>query len=115
VGSVPSGWNVAGTGDFNGDGISDILLSNSGNGVGIWFMNSSGGIGSAQGVGTMSPGWTIAQTGDFNGDRKSDILWYNSSSGGMATWLLSSATVTGVVSIGSLPPSSWMLLTANSE
>jgi uncharacterized repeat protein (TIGR01451 family) len=115
VGSLPAGWSIAGTGDFNADGISDILLSNTGNGVAIWFMNSSGVIGSAQGVGTMISGWTIAQTGDFNGDGKSDILWYNSASGAIAAWLLNGATVTGAVGIGSLPPSSWMILTANSE
>jgi uncharacterized repeat protein (TIGR01451 family) len=115
VGSLPAGWSIAGTGDFNRDGISDILLSNTGNGVAIWFMNASGMIGSAQGVGTMASGWTIAQTGDYNGDANSDILWYNGSSGAVASWLMVGATVVGAVGIGSLPPSSWMILTANSE
>jgi hypothetical protein len=113
VGSLPAGWSMAGTGDFNGDGISDILLSaalaDGSTTAAIWFMNSSGAIGSAAGVGTMPSGWTVAQTGDFNGDGTSDILWYNSTSGGMATWLLSSATIMSQVTIGSLPPSSWML------
>jgi hypothetical protein len=63
----------------------------------------------------MALGWTIAQTGDYNGDGKSDILWYNAATGAIATWLLNGATVSGAVSIGSLPPSSWMILSANSD
>jgi hypothetical protein len=119
VGSLPAGWSLAGTGDFNGDTISDILLSaglgDGSTAVAIWFMNASGAISSAAGVGTMAAGWTIAQTGDFNGDGRSDLLWYNSTSGGIATWLMSSATITSQVSIGSLPPSAWMIVSANSE
>jgi hypothetical protein len=115
VGSLPAGWSIAGTGDFNGDTISDILLSNTGNGVAIWFVNASGGIGSAAGVGTLASGWAIAQTGDFNGDGKSDVLLYHSASGTIGAWLMNSATVTSFVGIGTLPPSAWTLLSANSE
>jgi hypothetical protein len=108
-------WSIAGTGDFNGDGISDILVSTSGNAVGIWFMNNSGTVASAQGAGTMAAGWTIVQTGDYNGDGRSDILWYQGSSGAVATWLMNGATISAAVGIGSLPPASWMLVTANSD
>jgi hypothetical protein len=63
----------------------------------------------------MASGWTIAQTGDYNGDGKSDVLLYHSASGSIAAWLMNSATITSFVGIGSLPPSSWTLVTANSE
>ena len=37
-----SGWKVAGTGDFNGDGVSDILWRNSNTGeTHIWKINGS--------------------------------------------------------------------------
>jgi hypothetical protein len=114
VGALPAGWSIAGVGDFNNDGITDILLSNTGSGVAIWFM-SNGVLALAAGVGTMAPGWAIAQTGDYNGDGISDILLYHAASGTIGAWIMNSATVTGFVGIGSLPPASWMILTANSE
>jgi hypothetical protein len=116
LGSLPVGvWSIAGTGDFNGDGISDILFLGGGTSVAIWFMNSSGGIGSAQGVGMIPSGWTIAETGDFNSDGKSDILLYQSASGSIAAWLMNGATIASAVGIGSLPPASWSILTANAD
>ena len=81
----------------------------------FWFINASGTVSSAQGVGTMAPGWAIAQTGDFNADGKSDVLLYHSASGTISAWLMNSATITSFVGIGSLPPSAWMLVTANSD
>ena len=79
---VPPGWTVVGTGDFNGDGKTDILwrcTDASGatctNGtVVIWEM-SGGTILASVGWQHVSPGWTIVGTGDFNGDGKTDILW----------------------------------------
>ena len=42
LGNVPINWTIAETGDYNGDGKSDILwIDNTGN-VGVWFMNGSG-------------------------------------------------------------------------
>ena len=39
LGAVPDDWNIAGTGDFNGDGKSDILWRNDAGAVAIWLMN----------------------------------------------------------------------------
>jgi serralysin len=33
---VPSSWQIAGVGDFNGDGKSDILWHNSNGAIAIW-------------------------------------------------------------------------------
>jgi hypothetical protein len=103
-------WSIVGTGDFDGNGISDILLSASGS-LGIWFMNSSGGIASAQGVGTLPAGWAVAQIGDFNGDAKADIL-LSHSSGAIAAWLMNGATIASAVGVGSLP-AGWQIVNAN--
>ena len=84
-----SSWNIAGTGDFNGDLKKDILLRDPSTGaVDMWLMNGT----SMSSWATVYPGgdpnWTIAGTGDFNGDGKADILWRNTSTGQVTMWLM---------------------------
>ncbi|MHC4080941.1 MAG: FG-GAP repeat domain-containing protein, partial [Planctomycetota bacterium] len=70
-------WTVVGTGDFDGDGKSDILWRNQANGNNsIWSMD---GTTILPGSGAIPPransNWTVVGTGDFDGDGKADILW----------------------------------------
>ena len=69
-------WQIKGTGDFNGDGKSDILWQGSDGTPAIWLMNGSTVLANgAAGPFNPGPSWQIKGTGDFNGDGKSDILW----------------------------------------
>jgi hypothetical protein len=100
ISSVPAGspgWTVAGVGDFNADGKSDILWRDTSTGQNaIWLMDgfavASGA--SISSVPAGSPGWTVAGVGDFNADGKSDILWRNTSTGQNSIWLMDGFTVT---------------------
>ena len=58
VGSAPTSWSIVETGDFNGDGKSDILWQDTSGNVAMWFMN---GVQVAQsaGVGTVPTVWSI--------------------------------------------------------
>jgi hypothetical protein len=90
VGSVPvnSGWQIAGIGDFNDDGKSDILWQNSNDGtVAIWEMNGFQ-ITAAGGVGAVAPnsGWQIVGTGDYFGDGHGGILWQNTANNAIGVW-----------------------------
>ena len=77
--AAPTSWNVAGTGDFNGDGRDDILWRND--------VGAMSPIGSARPMAASSrtpnaayqlpTNWQIAGTGDFNGDGRDDIMWRN--------------------------------------
>jgi len=83
---IPTAWSVVGTGDFNGDGNSDILWRDTSGNTAIWFMNGAS-VASTGGLGNISTAWSVAQTGDYNGDGKSDILWRDTS-GNTAIWFM---------------------------
>jgi uncharacterized delta-60 repeat protein len=72
-------WEIAGTDDFNGDGIADILWRNKASGENvIWQMKSDFTLQSDHFI-TQVPdiNWQIAGTDDFNHDGTPDILWRN--------------------------------------
>jgi hypothetical protein len=80
------GWHFADTGDFNGDGKTDLLMLNdTTNGVAIWQMNGTQVTANPQ-VGTIAAGWHFADIGDFNRDGKSDLLMLNDTTLGVAIW-----------------------------
>jgi hypothetical protein len=62
---------VLGAGDFDGDGLSDILLRGGAGDVTTW---PGGAAGAAVAKGTIAVGAT-ASIGDFDGDGTADILW----------------------------------------
>jgi Ca2+-binding RTX toxin-like protein len=70
-------------GDYNGDGIMDLLWWEPGSGqLKIWFMNG----GSVQSVSAPVEGldisqWLLVNTGDFNNDGIWDLLWWNPETG----------------------------------
>jgi hypothetical protein len=59
LGQGPSDWLVAETGDFDGDGKSDILWRNTTTGdTAIWFLRGTR-VTSTASLGTVDLGWTI--------------------------------------------------------
>jgi hypothetical protein len=115
LGTVAKNWAIAGVGDFNGDGNTDILWRDSSTGTAqIWLMNGTKVL-SKTNIGTMSSQWTIAQTGDYDGDGKSDILWTDASgtSDNVQVWFMNGTQVASKASftIGK----GWSVQSANAE
>lgn len=93
-----SGWlpawryeqNPGRGGDFNGDGVMDLLWWDpESNQLSIWFMNG----GAVQSTSTIGDAldisrWLLVNTADFNGDSIWDLLWWNPASGETAVWYM---------------------------
>jgi FG-GAP-like repeat len=90
MGTLPSGWSVAGTGDFNGDGYGDVLFRDTAGRTAAWLLNGTQVI-STLSFGTVPTAWSVVGTGDFNGDGISDVLWRNGAD--VAIWLMNGTSV----------------------
>ena len=110
LGNIPPTWSVIGTGDFDGNGVTDIIWR-SGTTLAIWLMNSTG-IMSSTIIGNLPIAWTLQVTGDFNGDGKSDLLWQDSS-GDTAIWFMNGAAILLPQGVGTLP--GWSVQGVNAD
>jgi serralysin len=106
-------WNVISSGDFNGDGKSDILWQNNNSTPGIWLMDGTNVV-AHDAVGSpalWSPAWHVIGSGDFNGDNKADILWQNNN-GSAGVWLMDGLTVLSHNVIDGVPGAAWHVIGA---
>jgi hypothetical protein len=102
---------VVGTGDFNGDGKSDILWRNAVTGWNsIWYMNNT----TVSSKGTVDIvtdlNWHIMGAADFNNDGKSDIIWRNNANGQNVVWLMNGNTHTGDLDIDDVSDRTWNIV-----
>jgi autotransporter-associated beta strand protein len=83
------GW----AGDFNGDGIADLLWWDpSTNQLSIWFMNNGQVANvSATGEALDINEWLLIATADLNGDGACDLLWWKPETGETIAWYLDKA------------------------
>ncbi|MDB5738993.1 MAG: outer rane adhesin like protein [Alphaproteobacteria bacterium] len=99
-----SGWKAISSGDFNGDGKSDILWQNtSTKAVKVYEMDGSAVINAP--ATQAAAGLTAIGTGDFNGDGNSDILFQNAA-GQAVVWFMYGDLHTGTKTV-SKPAGTW--------
>jgi hypothetical protein len=58
LGNVPTTWSVALVGDYNGDGMSDLLWRDNSGNTSIWFMNGVT-VPTTGAVGNIPTNWTV--------------------------------------------------------
>jgi len=82
-------WRVAGIGDYDGNGIEDVLLRNDNGTISTW-LNKTGSWDFMSANPTTSYSlqatWNTAGTGDFNGDGRDDLL-LRKDDGTLTQWL----------------------------
>jgi hypothetical protein len=104
--TLPAGWSLIGTADFNGDGKPDYLLYRASTGqTAIWYMNNNVFVSGAYGP-TIASGYQLQGTADFNGDGKPDYLLYNPSTRQTAIWYLNNNIFIGSA-YGPTLPAGW--------
>jgi hypothetical protein len=86
IATVETSWRIQGVGDFDGDGLGDLVWRNTNGDAGIWITGSGGGY-TAVDFGVIDNAWQIQGVGDFNGDGKGDLLWRNNVTGQVGEWL----------------------------
>jgi hypothetical protein len=101
-----------GTGDFNGDGMADILWRDTSGNVSIWLMSGAAVL-SAGGLGNVPTTWSIVQTGDYNGDGMSDLLWRDNA-GNTSMWFMNGVAVSSIAGVGNIP-TTWTVQSVNAE
>ena len=106
---VPLGWQVAGIGDFNGDGRDDILWRSTDGTIGNWLANLDGSFAiNGASLVAVPNDWQIAGIGDFNGDGRDDILW-RGNGGQIGNWLAGPGGIFGYNADAGIAdvPNSW--------
>jgi len=77
--NIVTDWHAIGTGDFNGDGMSDVLWRNANGTIREWLGQSDGTfIGNTDHVNFVpAAGAHVVGIADYNGDGIDDLLWSN--------------------------------------
>ncbi len=87
IGTLNDDWVVAAIGDFQGDGVDDIIMWQKS--TGFMYAWEDGKVSNQRWVGALDPSdWEVAAVGDYNGDGKEDLLLreLNSGWGGVGYW-----------------------------
>jgi hypothetical protein len=106
----PTGmWKLFDTGDFNGDGQTDVLFRNSNSGAMLDWIVSNGKTITQNSISSPGVGWTYVANGDVNGDGTSDLI-FEYSNGALSDWQMANGKVVSSHSLGKAVPSGFTVV-----
>lgn len=103
--SVVAPWHVIATGDFNGDGFSDLIWSD-GFHMQLWQNTGSGFLGLS--MRNYPTGYSVSAVGDLDGDGRTDLVWRHDETGDVGVWQMSGPNIIG--SVAYAVPTAWRVL-----
>jgi hypothetical protein len=104
-------WQIAATGDFDANGVDDVLWRHSQSGANyLYLLNDQQQILSmTQFVSVSDTNWQVAGAGDFNRDGFTDILWRHAETGQNWVYLLQGSTLIGSQPLNVVADQSWQI------
>jgi hypothetical protein len=109
---VDPAYDIVGTGDFNGDGKSDILWRHTTLGdVWIWLMDgATRKPGGQVYIDRVDPGYVVKGVGDLDANGKADIVWHHATLGEVWIWTMNGPTRTAETWVATVPDTDYRLV-----
>src|SRR5438093_2896912 len=106
-------WQLAGTGDFNGDGQDDIVFHNIATGATqVWTINGATMTRTLTLPLQADVNWQLAAVGDLNGDNQPDLVWRNLVTGENQVWFMNGAALTSTAAVTPQANVQWQIVGA---
>jgi len=105
------GNTIATIGDFDGDGVSDLVWRNKSTGANSLKLLRADG--TVKGTAVLGGGtaWQIETSDDYNGDGRDDLVWRHGRSGSTVIWLMNGGRAVASAAIGG--DSVWRLVSTS--
>jgi len=118
---VHSPWTLDGIGDFNGDGLADIVWQDPNYGAStiafsVWLTTAPSSPGAMPTfvensfVNQVPMAWGAPVIGDFSGDGKDDLLFHNGTTDQISIWSSTGSSFTPNTYVGQGPDSTWSVI-----
>jgi hypothetical protein len=110
LGAVGTDWKFSGSGDFNGDGTTDLLLRNDlTGGLQVYNIKDDKIVGTAF-LGTIGTDWIYAGVGSIANDSSQNLLLRSTTSGDLESYTIKNNAIVDAVMAGHTDPAQTMVV-----